>query len=902
MQVRSYLSTLLLTAIGSALLLSAVVGTVLWRKEKALRSSGQASEDYLLVHGLTNQSSELLLALDLVTMDSSALSVMVERMAGQYMEIIEALEESGSLVPREDVGEVKGSFERVMRQAEVAFVALENTDEKRDHLNRLDTLIQKHIGALERLRTNASRLAREQVDILKAKQRHTFVWIGLAFVAYLTLMVLLRQWLTRRLVRPLNVLSSAAERAGKSGESFNLEPTGPAEIRTLTRAVSTFVGSLEDNIRRLSESERQFRTLVEHAPEAVAVYDVDAMRFVAVNKNVERLFKLDREQLLRSGPLELSPPVQPDGTESAKLAGKMLDRALKEETTEFEWLHRDSEGTEFLAEVRLVRLPYSSQRLLRASITDITERKKAEETMLHVAKGVSAQMGAGFFRSLVEHLGEALQADYAYICELIHDDAKRVRTLAGLADGKIVDNLEYDLAGTPCENVVDQKVCSYPSRVQTQFPRDAFLEEMRVEAYVGAPVFDSAGRPRGLITVLYRHSLNNPKPPEAMLQIFAVRAGVEIERVQAEQALRDSERRYRMLFESANDAIFLMNGDVFLDCNESVLRLLDCTREEFIGQTPYRFAPPRQADGLDSQERGAQKFKAALSGRAQFFEWRARRDDGTLLDVEVSLNRFDRAGKGLLLGVGRDRTARNKMDEKLRLYQQDLRSLASTLTVAEEGERRRIATHLHDGAAQDLACAMMKLREAQESTRTTALSRSLTEIHGLISRTADDLRSLSRDLSPPVLYEIGLEAALEALAERCEVVWGIPCEFEEDDRPKPLNPSVRALAYRSVCELLANVAKHAGTCRARLAIRRRENEVEVVVEDNGRGFDASLSSSGPKGHGGLGLVSIRERLHAVCGEMRIESEPEHGTKVVLTIPLLMTAVDEANLSESSTGT
>jgi PAS domain S-box-containing protein len=129
----------------------------------------------------------------------------------------------------------------------------------------------------------------------------------------------------------------------------------------------------------LRESEQRYRTLVEHAPEAIVVFDVDVARFDDVNRNAEKLFGMTRKELLCVGPAEVSPPYQPDGRPSLEAAALEIERAVHHEAPRFEWIHRNSKGREIPCEVSLVRLPSSGRNLVRGSIVDISERKRAEE-------------------------------------------------------------------------------------------------------------------------------------------------------------------------------------------------------------------------------------------------------------------------------------------------------------------------------------------------------------------------------------------------------------------------------------------------------------------------------------------------------------------------------------------
>lgn len=229
-----------------------------------------------------------------------------------------------------------------------------------------------------------------------------------------------------------------------------------------------------------------------------------------------------------------------------------------------------------------------------------------------------------------------------------------------------------------------------------------------------------------------------------------------------------------------------------------------------------------------------------------------------------------------------------KYNEKKLLEQQDkLRSLSSALLLAEERERRRIATELHDHIGQNLAVTKIKLGGLRETLASNkADAKALDDVRGLIEQTLQDTRSLTFELSPPVLYELGLEAALAWLADRSLEKHGLRVEFKDDGQPKPLDDGCRVIAFQAVRELLFNIVKHARAQSATLSVRKDDNEIRIDIEDDGIGFESAEVEASETGSRGFGLFSVRERLGPIGGHLEIKSEPGRGTRVGLVLPLV----------------
>jgi PAS domain S-box-containing protein len=196
----------------------------------------------------------------------------------------------------------------------------------------------------------------------------------------------------------------------------------PERAQTLLRAVAGRAGAeleREQAVVSLSESEARYRTLVEFAPEALLVLEMDQGKFVDVNENACRMFDLSREELLRRGPLDLSLPLQPDGRASAEKAPEMLGQALNGKAVRVEWMCRDAGGREIPCEISLVRLPSAERPLIRGSVIDITERKRAEELLRRKDAELRQLAESNMIGIVFWTVNEALDEANDYFLELV---------------------------------------------------------------------------------------------------------------------------------------------------------------------------------------------------------------------------------------------------------------------------------------------------------------------------------------------------------------------------------------------------------------------------------------------------------------------------------------------------
>ena len=348
--------------------------------------------------------------------------------------------------------------------------------------------------------------------------------------------------------------------------------------------------------------------------------------------------------------------------------------------------------------------------------------------------------------------------------------------------------------------------------------------------------------------------------------------------------LRESEERYRLMAESVQDVIFSLDkAGRLLFVNKRAEAVSGYTLGELEGRKCVEFLSRK------SRETVIGMFGKTLPRNLQQgieLEAELLTRDRIRRVLEIKLVQVFNSSKRLqFYGVARDITQRKEAERKLLEYQQQLRSLASQLSLTEARERKRIAADLHDRIGQALALTRIKLGTLKAGTGSAKQIRSIDETIDLIEVTIREVRTLIFNLSSPLLYEVGLKAALEQMVEQFQDEHGILISLEDDELPKPIDIDGSVVLFQAVRELMLNVVKHARARHIRVSMNCRNNSIEITVQDDGAGFDVSRNAFRPGRRGGYGLFSIRERLEYLGGSLAVESLPGRGTRAALALEL-----------------
>ena len=361
-----------------------------------------------------------------------------------------------------------------------------------------------------------------------------------------------------------------------------------------------------------------------------------------------------------------------------------------------------------------------------------------EHLVFEIANGVSGETGDAFFRSLVHHLARALDASYVF-AGAFDQDAERIVTLALHAPVTEEAPLNYKLSETPCALSV-REACSYPSGVRKLFPEDRMLATLQAEGFVGTPMLDPSGRRLGLICAITQQPLPNPQLAEAVLKIAAARAGAELERKNYEEALADSEERFRAFVEHATEGVMwskleqplpmdlpedeqiehFFKHTVVADCNDQAARIFGLARAEDLIGARLDFISARS--GPDFVER----LRAGIGSGWQFSQV-----ERTFLGSHLLITRRGVIENGMLQSVWttmRDITALKQAEAEVLRLNQELKTNLEQLTA------------LQARLEQDNAYLLDEIRSEHnlgEMVGSTPKFRELTErIHLVASTTA----------------------------------------------------------------------------------------------------------------------------------------------------------------------
>ena len=417
--------------------------------------------------------------------------------------------------------------------------------------------------------------------------------------------------------------------------------------------------------------------------------------------------------------------------------------------------------------------------------------------------------------------------------------------------------------------VADIDACEFMAGTQDQ------LEYRRsgIRAVQSTPLRSRSGQPLGMLSTHWRTPHTPTVEDFTFFDVLARQAADLIERTLAEEAVRESEERFRRIANTAPVMIWItdINGYVTY-LNDTYLDFTGLPLAAALGHGWMKVPHP------DDVERCRDMYMKAAEQRGPFqMEQRLRRHDGEYRwVVSTGAPRYNAdASFAGYIGTAVDITER-------KLAEEALSTVSQKLIEAHEEERARIARELHDDINQQLALVIMRLDSLKQTPPASAamLEHEVSAVRQQITELMSDVQALSHGLHSPRLELLGLEAAATAFCEEVSHRHGVKVDVHVDNIPDALPPEIALCVYRVLQEALQNVVKHSESPDTHVSLEGHTNDIRLTVKDSGAGFDPDHAMRGP----GLGLTSMRERVKVVGGQLSIHSTRKGGTMIDAVVP------------------
>jgi PAS domain S-box-containing protein len=618
--------------------------------------------------------------------------------------------------------------------------------------------------------------------------------------------------------------------------------------------VQEFQGVGRDITRRkdaeeaLRESEMRFRMYTESS--LVGVYVLQDDRLIYANPIIAEIFGYSAEEMIGMPPMNL---IHPD--DQAFVRQKITERLAGKPPERYSMRGVRKDGSIVHVELLGRLLEFQGRPAILGTLIDITQQWEAEEALRESEKK---------YRLLIETMNDGLgaindQGRITYVnprmCEFFGSPANEIigRPLTDFLDAAneqiLYENLQRRRTGdqTSYELVWTRKDGSqFPSIVSPK------------------PIFDREGRFRGS---------------------FAIITDITAQR-EAEAAVKRREQYFRQLTENASDVIGLLTSTGIINyVSPAINRLLGYQPKQLVGKNAFDFIHPddiRPLKELFAQllRQTNKDFSAEVQVRHRHGSWHvwAIKGKNLLRDPVVA---------GIVINA-QDITEQKSLEAALKRSAKKLRSLTAQIFTTQETERRRLSLELHDELGQSLTALKLQLRSIANKLRKDQdrLKQECSQMLSYINEVVENVRRLSHDLSPSLLENVGLGAALHHLLENFRTFYRISENLQElEDIDAILPKESKIHLYRIFQEILTNIEKHSQATEVSVRVIRMDHRLSFCIADNGRGIPTEFTDRAG-GTMGLGLPAISERLLMLGGTLEISSHEDEGTQIHFTVPLL----------------
>jgi len=604
--------------------------------------------------------------------------------------------------------------------------------------------------------------------------------------------------------------------------------------------------------KRAEEALRLAKFSVDRAADAVYWIDPQA-KVLDVNEAASLMLGYSKEELCAMTVHDLNPDFQTD------MWPGFWAETQRRGTMEFETAHRAKDGRLIPIEVSVNYLSHEGKEYHCAFVRDITERKRAEEEL---------RRSEAFITSVVENLPNMIFVKDAKDLKFVRFN-KAGEALLGHFREVLIGKSDYDLF--PKEEAdfftsKDRQVLEAGSLLDIpEEPIETKHQGLRILHTRKIPIYDEKGEPQYLLGI--SEDITNRK--------------------RAEEARKESEERYRSIFENAVEGIFQTTRDgKYVEVNPALARMYGYDSPEDLIAAITNIASQLYVDpGRRDEFVRLMQEQEEVTG----FEALVYRKDGSFIWISENV-RTRRDPAGVLVGYEgtvEHITERKLAEARLRTTLDEVRTLSGRLTKVQEGERTRIARELHDELGVGLTCLKIDLSRlhtmVSEGAGAGARKKAGDKIRSMVEQIDTTIASVQRlvtELRPAILDDLGLVAAVEWQCQDFQKRTGIPCICVTSADDIAMEPERATALFRICQEALTNTARHAQATAVTIKLESRSNSLQLVVADNGVGIpDAKLSN-----RQSLGLIGMKERVALFGGEITIQGHPGKGTTVTACLP------------------
>jgi PAS domain S-box-containing protein len=725
-----------------------------------------------------------------------------------------------------------------------------------------------------------------------------------------------------------------------------------------------FINALErkKTEKALSQSEQNYREIFNSAHEAFVIYDTVTDQIMDVSRSFYSIFGLTSKDINQYSMMDL---IANKSGPSGKIVQEVKKRLEHEDYAMTEIYTQRINMERLWIEVSAKNVTIGGEKRILAVVRDISDRKEAQEALMKSEER---------FRSILQHLTDIILIINADM--KITYESPSASKVMGYKPGFLINKKGLDFVHPDDLPLVLNALKKVFQKTSGFIP-------------TGFRARHADGH------YLYMEALANNMLDHKAIQGIIITCRDVSERIESERQLRESEEKFRSIFETAMDGIFMMQGDRFVDCNSAVLKLFGVSREQILGRPPYFYSPEIQPDGRNSKESAAEKINAAYAGYQQFFEWRHSRSDGSTFDTEVTLHRIELGGTFYLQAIVRDITSRKaaekaiieseakfrnifnstsdgililgkdyrfrvanktflertgqtmekimnltpadilpesvmpiinkairdvfdgievpshevevktvdksvitvEINSKLIDYEGDkallsiLRDISErkqfdkkiidTIIMTEEKERENFAKNLHDEIGPLLSSIKMYITSL-ESTRVKEKQEFIIrQLKDIMKEAIQSTKEISNDLSPHILSNYGLNAAVDSFINRISHIYVVT--YDTNLGNKRFHEMVETSLYRIIKELVNNTLKHSMGTSITITLKYMRGVLRLLYTDNGTGLPQEFFSK--KEPSGMGISNIISRVRSLNGHSNFFNNDEGGMGCELRVTI-----------------